>query len=249
MSPGFPGPAQAFLGQPGKAVASPAVSDPVSDPVPTTSSLPSSANLRVVPPPTQAPEEEAEEAEAVEPTQLPLVMLTAITPPRSEASPPDAPAEIACARADPPSAPNLEADMETEVFWTWSQLLAAWALIRQHAGLEPEDVAPKTERLFAADLRKTTAQQWSECLWRYVDPEGSGGLDAARKKYPLRMLVGRVRSDRLPAREARRPLCGLCREPMDDVCRHPETGGPICYPCLIPFNNAAAVARMQGGGP
>lgn len=136
--------------------------------------------------------------------------------------------------------PSEELDLEPlEAPLTWAELIGLWAHTRIAAGLNVEDVADFVEKLFAEDLPKYTRLQWAGCLERYVDPRESRGLSAAGKKWPLRMLVGNVRYDRMPEREKRGRVCHPCKRPAETLG---PSGRPLCEQCRAEWRDAFRAA-------
>lgn len=147
---------------------------------------------------------------------------------------------------EPAPEPDVDLDLEPREYLAgWDELLALWEHTRIAAGLNHEHVVPSTEKLFAAELRKHTAMQWAGCLEAYVDRSRSKGLEAAKNGFPLRMLVGKVREERMPPIEPETRRCCACGKVAEQSA---PNGRALCSPCWARWAADLEAVDQAGSG-
>jgi hypothetical protein len=188
-----------------------------------TSSLPSSPNLRVVPPPDPVPGEEEEEELRFQAVKAKLAAARQAL--AEYAAPP--PVDTAPARAELQREDDLEPE-EPPATDAQVRELYATMLVATHPQLRPKLPARPVPRDV---LKEHTLSQWeghfAACF--AVPPKRA---TFAQDGYPLAALISPgVIANKMPLRPARRRLCSRCQTPRAELFTGLD-GRRLCYPCL-----------------
>lgn len=162
-------------------------------------SPPSVKNLRVVPPPTEAPGEGGKEE-----------------------------VRSAQGREDPDLEPVDPPATRDEVRVVWRNVRERRRIGRDPRLDEAFALLDAPPPDVARTIAHWTAGMWEDFLLEYTEPKLSRGSQFAEQRWPLVMAFsGAVLSRRLPKRPARGHLCWVCRDPANEI--RTSAGRATCY--------------------